>query len=53
MKNVMVSTLGFSSKTITEMYQALKFEGVKIEEIHLIATQSSKPVPDEFKVPED
>ena len=50
-KNVLLSTLGGSPKTVTEMYQALKFEGVSIQEIHLVGTQGSTSVPEEFRDP--
>ncbi len=43
--------LGGSSKTVTEMYQALKFEGIHIDEIHLIGTQKSSTIPKEFQEP--
>ena len=50
-KNILLSTLGGSPKTVTEMYQALKFEGIPIAEIHLVSTQKSNPVPPEFQEP--
>ena len=48
-KNILLSTLGGSPKTVTQMYQALKFAGVSIAEIHLIRTIGSHSVPERHR----
>ncbi|NUM34592.1 MAG: hypothetical protein HUU50_08615 [Candidatus Brocadiae bacterium] len=48
-KNVLLSTLGTSPKIITEMYQALKFQNIEIQEIHTVGTKGSKTVPEQYR----
>lgn len=49
MKNVLLSTLGGSPKTVTEMFQALRFKGIDIDEIQVIGTKGSRTVPEEYR----
>lgn len=48
MKNVLLSTLGGSPKTVTQMFQKLAFEKIEIAEIHVLKTKGSRPVPEPY-----